>query len=188
MQGTTPVAEWIQAERATLARHSGWFKTLAVTWIVLGFLAILVPFTAALAIDLLLGWLFIFGGAIQLAHVFRVRGWRGVALGLLSGILYLGSGMALALFPYQGVVVLTLFLAALFLADGVLTLVLAFRIRPHQAWGAMLVSGILGVVVGGLIWWEFPSSAAWAVGTLAGIHMIFAGFATWRLTSSATAG
>lgn len=187
METATSSAHWLQAQRDVLAHHRGWFKLLALVWIVLGFLAIVVPFTAGLAIDLLLGWLFILGGAMQLVHVVRVRGWRGVALGLLSGILYLGSGLVLVLFPLQGVAVLTLLLAALFLADGVVSVVLALRVRPHQAWGAILLSGILGILVGGLIWWEYPSSAAWAVGTLAGINMIFGGFATWRLTSTAAA-
>ncbi len=188
MESATSTGQWLQAQQETLAKHSGWFKALAVAWIVLGFLAIVVPLAAGLAIELLLGWLFIFGGVIQLAHVFRVRAWSGVALGLLSGILYLGSGLVLVLFPLQGVAVLTLFLAALFIADGVLSVVLSIRMRPHRAWGAILLSGILGLVVGGLIWWEFPSSAAWAIGTLAGINLIFGGFAFWRLASSSTAG
>ncbi len=185
MESSSPEqAAWLEAQREILSRHSGWFKALAIAWIVLGFLAILLPLGAGLAIELFLGWLFVVGGILQIAHVFRVRGWRGVVFGLLSGLLYLGSGTILIAFPAQGVGILTLFLAALFLVDGVLSIVLAFRVRPQHAWGAILVSGILGIIVGGLIWWEFPSSAEWAIGTLVGINLIFSGFAMWQLTGA----
>ena len=90
MESSSPEqAAWLEAQREILSRHSGWFKALAIAWIVLGFLAILLPLGAGLAIELFLGWLFVVGGILQIAHVFRVRGWRGVVFGLLSGLLYL---------------------------------------------------------------------------------------------------
>ena len=104
-------------------------------------------------------------------------------LGVAVATEVIGENVALGAFSSQFFLALK-DQAVFFLVDGVLSIVLAFRVRPQHAWGAILVSGILGIIVGGLIWWEFPSSAEWAIGTLVGINLIFSGFAMWQLTGA----
>ena len=70
---------------------------------------------------------------------------------------------------------LTLVLAVYFVVDGVFQIIWAFRLRPIKGWGWTLFSGIAALVLGVMIWRQFPVSGIWAVGTLAGIHMIFGG-------------
>ena len=48
------------AMRATLG--SGWFMALAVVFIILGFMAIVEPVVAGLAVTVLVGWMLMLGG------------------------------------------------------------------------------------------------------------------------------
>ena len=92
-------------------------------------------------------------------------------------MLYLIAGGWLAFFPLTGIVTLTVLLAAMFIAQGVLEVGMAFRIRPHAGWVWMLIAGISALAVGVLIIAHLPSSAAWAIGLLVGIALIMSGWA-----------
>lgn len=173
------------AEWGALRRNWGWLLALGIAWIILGSLAIIVPFAATLALELVLGAIFAVGGVAQIVQAFRCRGWRGFALHLLGGLLALVAGGLLLFFPLQGVLTLTLFLGAFFLIDGGVKIASALRHRPFANWGWLLFSGILGVAVGMLIWLGWPSSAIWALGLLAGIELIFSGWSMVMLALSA---
>jgi uncharacterized membrane protein HdeD (DUF308 family) len=85
------------------------------------------------------------------------------------------AGGVLALFPLSVIITLTILLAALFLAEGVLEILIAIRIRPFAGWRWLLASGVIAILVGLLIALELPSSADWAIGLLTGINLISGG-------------
>ena len=85
------------------------------------------------------------------------------------------AGGWLAFFPFTGIITLTLLLAALFLAEGVLEVMMAMRVRPHQGWGWLLLSGLVAIAVGVMIAAGLPSSAVWAIGLLTGINLLSTG-------------
>ena len=74
-----------------------------------------------------------------------------------------------------GLLTLTILLAALFFAEGIMEILMAFRVRPHDGWGFLLLSGIAALAVGVLIAIDLPGSAAWALGLLFGINLLFTG-------------
>ena len=137
--------------------------------------AILFPLLSTIATKIVLGWIFLAGGALLVIHAFSIKEWSGFLWGLLVGVLYLVAGGWLAFFPFTGIITLTLLLAALFLAEGVMEVIMAFRVRPHEGWVWLLLSGIVAVAVGVLIAAELPSSATWAIGLLAGINLLSSG-------------
>lgn len=153
------------------------FTLLAVLLIVFGLLAIIFPFMSGIAVTVLVGWLLFIGGIVQIVHAFSVKKWGGFLLSLLVGALYVFTGGWIAFFPLAGIITLTVLLSIAFLVQGVLETVMAFRLRDHKEWGWMLASGIIAIVVGGLIFAELPSSAAWAIGLLTGINLMSSGFA-----------
>lgn len=162
---------------AGLGRHWGWMLSLGILWILLGTLAIIMPFAATLAFTLLLGGLFAVGGAAQIIQAFGCRGWRGFALHLIGGLLALGVGLMFLFYPIQGILTLTLVLGAYFLAEGILKIITAFQHRGVPAWGWVMFSGFVGVAIGLLIWFGWPSTAVWVLGLLVGIEFIFSGWA-----------
>jgi uncharacterized membrane protein HdeD (DUF308 family) len=95
----------------------------------------------------------------------------------LVGVAYVCFGAYLIMHPVLGVASLTLVLASLFLIEGILDIVLFFKIRPTQRSTWVLVDGIITLLLGLMIYTQWPSSSAWAIGTLVGISMIFSGVA-----------
>ncbi|WP_265519832.1 HdeD family acid-resistance protein [Nitratireductor luteus] len=181
----TPSDRLPEQMRAALVENRKWFTMLGVLLIVLGALAILFPFVTGIAVTVFIGWLIFIGGIAQIVHTFSVKKWGGFLLSLLIGVVYVLAGGWLALAPVSGIVTLTILLSAAFLVQGGIETVMAFRIRDHEGWVWMLLSGIVALVVGALIFAELPSSAGWAIGLLTGINMISSGFAFFFLARAA---
>jgi uncharacterized membrane protein HdeD (DUF308 family) len=158
---------------------------LGILLIVLGVVAILFPFLTTIAAKLVLGWLFLFGGIVQIIHAFSAHRWSAFFLSLLVGVVYVLAGGWLVFFPLAGILTLTVLLAAMFIVEGALEIGMAFRIRPQEGWVWMLVSGIVAVAVGLLIIAQLPTSAIWAIGLLVGINMISSGWAYFFLALAA---
>src|SRR5262249_7392239 len=165
----------IAEARRQIADNWGWFLALGILLIIAGVAAIAFPLLSTIATKVALGWIFLIAGALIVVHAFSIRQWQGFLLSLLIGALYLAAGAWLAFTPFAGVVALTILLAALFLAEGVLEVIMGLRIRPHEGWGWLLLSGLVAIAVGVLISAELPSSAAWAIGLLTGINLLSSG-------------
>jgi uncharacterized membrane protein HdeD (DUF308 family) len=161
---------------AQIAEHWVWYLILGIVLVLGGVVAVAFPFLSTIAAKRVLGWIFLFSGAFTVAHAFSAGNWRGFLWNLLIGILYVAGGAYLLMSPIAGVVTLTMVVAAIFLADGILEIIMAFRLRPHSGWGWILASGIAALVAGFLIASNLPSSATWVLGVVVGIKMMMAGW------------
>jgi uncharacterized membrane protein HdeD (DUF308 family) len=165
----------VAAAKQTVADNWGWFLALGIVLVVAGFAAIAFPLLSTIAAKIALGWIFLAAGVVMIIHAFSIQKWGGFLMELLLGVLYLFAGGWLAFFPFTGIVTLTILLAALFLAEGVLEVIMGFRVRPHEGWGWLVFSGLIAVAVGLLIAAELPSSAVWAIGLLVGVNLLSTG-------------
>jgi uncharacterized membrane protein HdeD (DUF308 family) len=168
-----------------IAEHWVWYLILGIVLLLGGCAAIAFPHLSTMAAKIALGWIFLVSGVVTILHAFSAGEWRGFLLNLLIGFLYVAAGAYLAFLPLAGIFTLTALVAALFMADGVLEVVMAFRIRSHRGWGWVLVSGLIAIAAGALIGLQLPSSATWVLGVLVGIKMIFAG---WSFIALALGG
>ncbi|MFC7046477.1 HdeD family acid-resistance protein [Halobacteriaceae archaeon GCM10025711] len=141
----------------------------------LGVLAIIFPFVTGISLSILLGALLVVGSILHFAHAFSAQGWKGFIWQVLLGVLYVFAGISLLANPVLGLATLTILLIAFFVVDGVVELVMGFQLRGQTGWGWMMASGVLSLLVAGLIWTGLPSSAAWAVGLLFGIGLLSSG-------------
>lgn len=153
--------------------------------IVLGIVAIALPFVAGLAVSAIVGWMLVFGGVTHLAVAFHVRGAGAVLWEILVGLAYLVGGGYMLFHPLIGVATLTLFLAGVFLAEGVFEIVAFFGIRGRKNSGWMLFDGLVTILLAGLIWFHWPSSSIWAIGTIVGISLLMSGV-KWLMISLAS--
>lgn len=149
-----------------------WMAVLAIISLAGGILALLNPFAATLAATLMAGWAFALVGILQIIQSFQIQGWGGFIWSLLFGILTLVVGGSLIFNPFAGMVSLTLLVAVLFLATGVVKVLYSFSLRPITGWGWVLLSGIVSVVLGVMILTEFPWSVTSILGILLGIELI----------------
>jgi len=173
------------AEHTTveIVRHaSTWSIVWGVLLIVFGMLAVGSPFIAALAVNVVIAWLIVLAGAVHLIVAFHAHGTGSLIWKLLVGLAYLFFGAYLIMHPVLGVASLTLVLASLFLIEGVLDIVLFFRMRSVQGSSWVLVDGVITLLLGLMIYLRWPSSSVWAIGTLVGVSMIISGIARVMLS------
>jgi uncharacterized membrane protein HdeD (DUF308 family) len=119
-------------------------------------------------------------GVTRTVGAFKAETFGQGTLAFLGGVLITIVGLAMMFRPNLGLATLTLMLAAAFFTNGVLAVIMAFRMKPEKGWGWMLFNGIVGVVVGIFLLADWPLSGTWAVGTLAGIEILISG---WTMVS-----
>lgn len=161
---------------ADVVRHaSTWSSIWGVSLIFFGILAVASPFLAAVAVNALIAWLIILAGVVHLILAFQMHRASSMLWKLLVGLAYLFFGIYVLLHPVLGVASLTLVLASLFLIEGILDIVLFFQMRSMRGSGWVLGDGIITLLLGLLIYLQWPSSSLWAIGTLVGASMIISG-------------
>jgi uncharacterized membrane protein HdeD (DUF308 family) len=171
------------------AIHEHWklFLTEGIILVLLGIAAIVLPEVATLAITLVIGWLFLISGVVGLVTTFWMRDAPGFWWALLSAVIAIAAGVVLLLWPVNGVISLTLLLIAFFVVEGVATIMYAIEHRAQLSgrWGWMLASGVVDLILAGIIFAGLPGTVAWALGLLVGINMLFGGTAMIGMALSA---
>jgi uncharacterized membrane protein HdeD (DUF308 family) len=173
-----PVAFSVDPE--TLRKFKLWFKIYGGILILLGAVAIILPGIATLATTIMVGWLLIAGGVFGLISVFQSgTGSPGFWWNFLTAVLCVLAGGVILFNPIQGVLTLTIILAAYLLASGVAKgfMALHYRNSIPKAWGFMLFSALVDIALGVIIFAGLPGSAIWVLGLLVGINLLFTGVA-----------
>jgi uncharacterized membrane protein HdeD (DUF308 family) len=171
-----------QLQRAlaqSIREHWVLFLIEGIVLVVLGFLAIVVPPLATIAVTIFLGWLFLISGIVGLITTFWARRAPGFWWSLLSAILAIAAGIVLLGWPISGAVSLTLLLIVFFTIEGILSIMYALEHKKELSgrWGWMLASGIIDLILAAIILLGLPGTVAWALGLLVGINMLFGGVA-----------
>lgn len=171
------VGEIQRAVARSLHAHWKLYLIEGIVLLVLGAAAIVLPPLATLAVTILLGWLFLISGIMGLVTTFWMRAAPGFWWALVSAVLGIVVGALLLAMPLTGALSLTVILVAFFIVEGAASIMFALDHKRELSgqWGWMLVSGVVDLVLGGLIFAGLPSTAAWAIGLLVGINMVFGG-------------
>ncbi len=173
------------AETAISRLGSGGSIVWAILLIIFGFLAIALPFATSWGVVVIIAWLIVFSGGFQFIHAFQSKGAGHIIWKLLVAIVYLIVGIYFLLHPVLGVAAFTLALAIFFVVEGIFDLVFYFQQRGAPGAGWILFDGIITLILGLLVWRQWPSSSLWVIGTLVGISMIFTGTTRLMLSLSA---
>jgi uncharacterized membrane protein HdeD (DUF308 family) len=162
-------------------RHKwGWFLVLGIVMIVLGVVALALIPAASLATVLVLGWLMVFSGVVEAVHAFQVRGWGGVFLHLVAGIAGVLIGLLIVTHPIAGALAWTLLFASFFTVVGLFRIFAAIRLKfPH--WGWAVFDGSVTLLLGILLWAEWPWSGFWFLGLAVGISLLLRGWSNVML-------
>jgi uncharacterized membrane protein HdeD (DUF308 family) len=124
---------------------------------------------------LFLGWTLIIGGVIAIGvSLFQIRR-SGFWIGMLGGVLALVAGLVLIRNPETTLLALSLAIGAVMLINGIFRLVAAIQHREARV--AMVFSGLVSLLLGILVFTQWPTSAVWLIGTLIGIQLLVDGAA-----------
>ncbi len=150
--------------------------TIGIILIIVGLLAIASPLAAGMSITIMVGALLIIGGIGECFLAFQAGAFGRGLLIFIVGALMAVAGFYMISQPVAGLATITLFLTAYFIVSGIFEIIAGVQIRPSSGWGMMLFNGIVTLLLGILLWRQFPLSGAWAVGVLFGIKMVFSGW------------
>ena len=178
------------ASEVTALIHAHWRRFLAqgVLMIVLGTLAVALPVVTTLAIEILVGWLLVIGGGWRAIWVARSSRIPGFGWSLAMAIIAIVLGVMMVMKPFVGTLTLTMLLITFLAAEGIGKILFALDLRKHShSWGWALATGIVDLILAAIIFSGWPSTAAWAIGLLVGINMIFFGVSLVMISLAARA-
>lgn len=171
------LSDFQNALRTAMQENWKWFVFQGIVMLILGCLAVAEPVIASVAVDIYIGWLFMFGGVLGLVAMFSARDASAFFWMLLTAALSLAVGIMLIWKPEEGTVSLTVVLTAFFIAEGAFQIAasLSYRDIMPGSWGWLLASGISDLVLAGFIIYFWPESASWTLGLIVGINLITTG-------------
>jgi len=166
-------------------KNSGVLIFLGVLTVIFGVVAIGSPLITGVAVAVFVGFLLLASGVARIVHSLKSKQWGTGFWGTLIGVLGVAAGLLMIFRPLVSLVTMTMLLAIYFLVDGISEIIAAFKIKPDHGWGWVLFNGIIAVVLGLMIWRQWPVSGAWAIGLLVGIHILLTGWSMIILGSGA---
>ena len=155
--------------------------------LLLGLFAIASPVIPGLAVTIMVGAALLLAGISMTVYAFQAPSLGRGILKLLFGGLTVIVGVAMLSQPGLALAKLTLLLGVYFLFDGVVTLIVAWNVKPEPGWGWMTFNGGITIILGWMILRGWPVSGLWAIGILVGVRLIFAGITMLTLGSAARA-
>lgn len=163
---------WIKEAK----KNSGLLIFLGVLTVVFGVIAIAAPLFTGITVTVFVGFLVLASGIAQIVHALKSKQWGTGIWGTIIGLLGCFAGLIMIFRPLVGLATLALLLAFYFLIDGISEIIAAFKIKPDQGWGWVLFNGVIALLLGIMIWRQWPVSGAWAIGVLFGVHMLMSGW------------
>jgi uncharacterized membrane protein HdeD (DUF308 family) len=170
---------------AIVKKSLNWSITLSVLLILAGLLAIVMPPVAGFAVTIFVGWLLVFSGVMHFVYAWHTRGTGAIIWEILLGIAYGVVGGYMLYHPLLGMASITLALAAYLFAECILEFILGFALRGRSATAWLFLDGIITLILAVMIFFTWPSSTGWVLGTLVGISMLFSGFTRLMISLAA---
>jgi uncharacterized membrane protein HdeD (DUF308 family) len=164
-----------------LRNHWRWFLALGIAMIVFGTIAIGSGVLATVAATIVFGFLLIAGGIATIISSFYAGRWSGMLLHLLIGVLYTVVGLMIINRPAESAIELTLIIAFFLIFGGIFRVIYALSER-FTGWGWVLLNGGVSLLLGLLVYKQWPGSGLWLIGLFVGIELIFNGWA-WIMLS-----
>lgn len=155
-----------------------------VLLIVLGCLAILLPFLFTVAITLLVGILLLIGGIVRGYTAFKEHSRRSLIWNLVASVVAIVAGVLILFDPFGGALALTAIIIALFIVEGITKIIAAFQHKSEPGWGWILFAGVLDLVLGVVLWAALPEDYMWVIGLLVGISLLFTGWTAVMLAAA----
>lgn len=165
----------VVVEPISVSHRWGWFLFIGILMVVFGTVALILTPAATLGTVIVLGWLLAVSGIMECIHAFQIRKWTGFFLDLLGGTLGLVVGLLVVTHPVRGALAWTMLFAAYFTVVGCFRLATAIRLK-FPKWRWVVFDALVTLVLGILLWAEWPSSGIWFIGLAVGISMVLRGW------------
>ena len=159
-----------------LEKNWGWLMAFGVLSILLGTVGLGMTFMLTELSLVFFGALLAVGGVFQILEAIKCRGWKSILWHVLIALLYIGAGIVTMLHPALVGISLTLVIAYILIAVGLLRAFMAFQMKAAAGWYWPLISGLVSVILGGMILAQWPQSGLWIIGLFIAIELLFNGW------------
>jgi len=159
-----------------LQKNWGWLLALGILFLILGAIGIGMSVALTVVGVLYFGVLLLIGGGVQLWQSFKCKGWKSVSWHVVIALVYLIAGALAVYDPVGAAVGLTLVIAIALLVTGTTRLAMSFQLKPAGAWVWTLLSGIMSIILGGIILVQWPATGLWVIGLVIAIELIVNGW------------
>lgn len=157
-------------------KNWGWLLGFGILSVILGTVGLgSTPYLTVVGVTFF-GVLLAVGGGIQLVDAFKCRSWKGTLVNVLIALLYLGTGLVMAIDPLRAAVALTLFLGVVVIVVGLLRIGMAFQHKGSRGWGWALAGGIISILLGLFVLSGWPVSGFWVIGLVIAVELIVNGW------------
>lgn len=175
MNSQNVIIYFSESEQKGLTGMARWLKGVGTGLSLLGLLSIVVPYIATLTVNILVAVVLLVSGGMHLTYALRMRKWRATTWELPTALVFLVTGFLFAVYPQSGAFALTVFLGVFFMILGLFKIMLALAWRMRPGWGMIVLAGTLSMLLGLLMIGGLPATAAWAIGLILGIDLVFTG-------------
>ena len=158
-------------------KNRGWLMFMGVVMIILGVIGLSMEVSLTVVSVLYFGFLVVFGGVVMLIDAFKAGEWSSKLWHVLIALVYIAAGIVMITNPAASAVWITLFLASFFVITGVFRLIIGFQARGRvENWGWIVFAGVISMLLGLVIFAQWPVSGLWVIGMFVAIELILQGF------------
>ncbi len=148
---------------------------LGLIGVLLGLVAMIYPAGFGKVTTVVIGLFLIIGGSIRSIFSFVSVSLGSMLLKYFYAIIMLLAGIYMVINPDIGLVTLTMVLAIYFIVDGITAMVYSFSLMPIGGGTFLLISGILSIILGVMIFTKWPESSNYVLGVYLGIKLFIDG-------------
>lgn len=171
-----------------IRKNANWLMFLGVLLIILGIIGLGMEVSLTIGSVLFFGFLILAAGIFQLIDAFKAGGWKSILYHILIALLYIAAGIIMVVNPLLGAVWMTMAIASMLIAVGILRIFMGLQLRPLLGWGWAVAAGVATIVLGALIFAQWPASGLWVIGLFIAIELIMQGWAMIAIAMAAKSG
>jgi uncharacterized membrane protein HdeD (DUF308 family) len=184
---TTSEQQMTEQTSPDARKNANWLMFLGILLIILGVIALGMEVSMTIVSVLFFGFIILAGGIFQLIDAFKAEGWKSVLYHVLIALLYVAAGIIMITDPLLSAVWMTMAIASMLIVVGFLRIFMGLQLRPIKGWGWTVAAGIAAIVLGGMIFAQWPDSGLWVIGLFIAIELIMQGWAMIAIAMAARA-
>jgi len=178
--------DYLKALKDAAEKHKKGFMALGILSLVLGIVGLFISVAVTIASTIIFGVFAVIAGILFFVEAFSQDGTGTKILMLLVGVLYIIGGTVMVVYPTMSAVSITLVMAIFLMAIGVVRIISGFMMRQESsAWIMVVINGVLGLILGALVYSDWPESGAWVIGMFVSIELIVQGITILAISSAA---
>jgi len=165
----------MRLNKTLIEKFKKYAKVSGIIFILLGMVGIIFPPVMTLTTLAFVSYMMLVAGAVSLWATVTTnkRDWTG----WLKSVLFIGTGLLMLFYPFNGIAALGLLFSIYFFMDAFAGFGIAFSLKPQKGWWIWLINAITSLILGALFAYGWPVSSIVLVGLFVGASLIFDGVA-----------